>query len=363
MKTIASSPPPSTLHRIAAAAIALWCCVFCATAAPAQELVAGVFVNPPFVIRASDGQYTGMVIDLWKAVEEKLDIQSRFVEYRSLESLVRATTSGDVDVILTNFIVTHERARDLKFSYPWYDTGTRILIHEQHSSSVVDELRRTGHFKAYAGIFALICAITVGLTLFRRRYDPTFTKKWADGLSINLYELIIAAKSGRYSPIFLGWFGYVLAAVWMLFGVALIAYITSTVTSAMTTASLTQEINSVRDLPGRTVGVIAGSAEAGHIRRFLVQTVEYANIGEAVASLEKGEVDAVVSDAPALEYWVRTHPLSETQVVGALFFPNKFAFAANVRHTALIDRISIELIHLHELGAVQEIKERYFETH
>ena len=43
------------------------------------------------------------------------------------------------------------------------------------------------------------------------------------------------------------------------------AYVTSSVTSVMTTLSLTNQINSVADLPGKSIGVFAGSVAEGRV--------------------------------------------------------------------------------------------------
>ena len=177
---------------------------------------------------------------------------------------------------------------------------------------------------------------------------------------MSLYNLMVAAKSGRFETKRIGWIGYILSTVWMIFGVALIAYVTSTVTSAMTTVSLTNGITSFRDLPGKTVGVISGSAEGLYLRQSFIGTLEFDHIEDAISALEKEAVDAVVAEAPALEYWIHRNPQSDMQIVGPLFYPAKFALATNFAHSGIADRISVRIIELQEQGILNELKAKYF---
>ena len=144
----------------------------------AQEIVlkGGVFVNPPFVIKHQDRTFTGMVIDLWDLIDDSLGATATLVEYPSLNALIEGAATGEVDLILTNLFVTHERANSLKFTYPWYDTGLKIMVAAESKASIIEELRRNGRLDTYLIIFFLIASATVALTLFRRRIDPEFPK-------------------------------------------------------------------------------------------------------------------------------------------------------------------------------------------
>ena len=107
----------------------------------------------------------------------------------------------------------------------------------------------------------------------------------------------------------------------------MLAYVTSTVTSVMTTLSLTAQINGLADLPGKTVGVFTGSVAEEFAQESGLATRSYANIDAAVEGLLAGRIDAIVGDAPVLSYYAHTHPHLPLQVVGAIFEPDKSALA------------------------------------
>lgn len=45
--------------------------------APPEELVVGVYFSPPFVEEHDDGNYSGMAIDLWETVADRMDLAER----------------------------------------------------------------------------------------------------------------------------------------------------------------------------------------------------------------------------------------------------------------------------------------------
>ena len=74
-------------------------------AAPARSVEVGLFVSPPFVMKAADG-HDGMAVDLWELVADRLGLASRYRVYPSVRELVAATEAGEVDVAVTNLSIT-----------------------------------------------------------------------------------------------------------------------------------------------------------------------------------------------------------------------------------------------------------------
>lgn len=326
----------------------------------AELLRVGVYVSPPFVIQDSKGAFKGMAIELWETAAKVLGLTYKYVHYHNFKDLITATMHGDVDVLVTNFTVTLERAEMMEISYPWFDSGMRLLVNAENKSSVFDELKDKGQLYAYAWLGGLMFALTVIITLARRYFDKNFHRGWKEGLAISLHDLVLAAKSGRIPHQYFGWVGYLLSAAWMVLGVALIAYVTSTLTSAMTSVALTSDIHSLYDLPGKSVGVVSGSVSNDFLLSRGIEVVPYDEIDDIIKDLHARKLDAFVDDAPVLEYYVYSHPELGMDVVGNLFSPEKYAFAANKSRAKLMDAVSLQLIGLHESGELQRIKEKYF---
>lgn len=332
-------------------------------AQPSQPVTVGVYTHPPFVMKQGD-TFTGMAVELWERVADRLNIESRYVEFDNVGALVAAAASGTIDVGVTNITVTKDRAERIDFTHPWFDAGQRIMINDDRGAGFQELFRglsNSGHLRAYAWIAFVIAVATCLLTLFDRHFDKDFPRRWRDGIAESFYTVMSIATSGR-SPTrknLFGWAGRIWQGMWLVCGIAVLAYVTSSVTSVMTTLSLTSQINSVADLSGRVVGVQPGSIAEGYAREAGFSTRTFNHIDDAAQALIDGRIDAIIDDAPVLEYYAHTNPQQAVSVVGPIFSPDKYAFGLP-HQGSLTRRISVELIGAHESGLIEEIKARYF---
>jgi polar amino acid transport system substrate-binding protein len=331
-----------------------------------SPLTVGVYVSAPFVEHGDGDSYSGMAIELWDTIAQRMNLDYRYTHYPSLHDLVSATENGEVDVAVTNLTITRNRAEIVSFTQPWYDAGLRIMVPDSGGAGgfwgVIDGLRDAGHLRAYAWLLFVIVLATIGFTIFDRRFDPAFPKRWREGVAESFYHVMSIATSGRTSRQNLfGWVGRIWQAFWLLIGVGVIAYITSSVTSIMTAVSLTQGISSLADLPGKTVAVFEGSVSEDYIAELGITTRAYLGIDEAVEAIKAGQVDALVGDAPVLEHYAHSYPGQRMAVVGNIFHPDKYGFAFP-RDSDLTRPVTLHILDLVEDGTLAEIRMRYFGT-
>lgn len=330
---------------------------------PARPITVGVYVHPPFVMK-EDGKYTGMAIDLWEEAARQLNLLTEYVEMNNVGTLIQAIQTGKIDVAVTNMTVTRDRAERIDFTHPWFDAGQRIMTTKGHGAGftdLVEGLRVSGHLRAYGWLALVILVSTILMTFFDRRFDEDFPKRWRDGLAESFYTVMTVATSGK--PVarknLFGWIGRIWQAAWLVCGIAVLAYVMSSVTSVMTTLSLTSQITSVNNLAGRTVGVQPGSVSETYARKNGVNALPFDQIDEAVNALLKGQIDAVIGDAPVLEYYAHIHTDMPVVVVGPIFEPDKYAFG--LRHGNNLTRpLSVELIGASENGRIEEVRKQYF---
>jgi ABC-type amino acid transport substrate-binding protein len=340
----------------------------CGTVAQAQNVEGrvsvGLYKSPPFVMTAEDGSLTGMAVDLWERLDDVLKLETEYIFYDSLKDLTDAAASGDIDVAVTNLTITQERAERVNFTQPWFDAGLRIMVADQQGSGIsalVRGLSSAGHLRVYGWMLLFVLTATVVLTLFDRRFDPDFPKRWRDGLAEGFYTVMSVATSGKppsRSKLF-GWVGRMWAAVWLVCGIGVLAFVTSSVTSVMTTLAITGTINSPADLPGKTVAVFTGSVSEEFARTFGLTSRSYFGIDEAVVALVAGRVDAIVADAPVLEYYEHIRPENDLSVVGPIFEPDKYGFAMPLDST-LRKSLTVALLGLKEEGVIDDLRTIYF---
>jgi len=330
--------------------------------APLRQVKVGVYISDPFVIKDGD-TFNGMAVDLWRDIGARLGLVSQFVEYPNYTELVKAVSENQVDVAVSNITITEKRAEIVDFTHPWFDAGLRIMVHREAGNSwedLIGDLENAGHLATYAWIGIVILIATILLTFFDRRFDPNFPRRWLEGIAESFYHVVSLATSGKSSRKNLfGWLGRIWQAFWLVFGIAVVAYVTSSVTSVMTVAHISNNINNLADLQNKTVGVRTGSIAQQLLQARSISTVNFDHLPEAVKALTDDEISAIVGDSPVLEYYTHKYASEPVEIVGNIFSPDKYGFAFP-RHSDLVKPASIAIISLQESEELANLKTKYF---
>lgn len=327
-----------------------------------SSLKVGILLLPPFDEQTTNG-YTGMAIDLWQAVAAKIGVGYQYQTFETLPTLLDAVANRKIDVVVGSLAVTEPRLLRMDFTQPWFQSGQRIMIDRRHRSSLAtlfDNLARSGHLEVYTWLGILIAIATIGLTIFDRYFDEEFHKEWHKGFIESFYHVISVTTSGKTSHKRLfGVYGRIIAAVWMICGVAVIAYITSSITSVMTTTSMMSQVNGRTNLPGKTVGVLKGSVAADYCFDEALTCISYDEPTALIDALRTGDVDAIIGDAAILEYYQHSHPKVPVMVVGAVFRPEQMGFAAPLG-SPLIRPMNLAIVANMQSGMIDRLRAKYF---
>ncbi len=361
------SPAPRRFNRLWAMILAAFLMLALpahAQPAPAgaAPLKVGVYVVPPFVIKTPNG-YGGMAIDLWQEIAAKLDLNYQYVEIPSFPDLLQAVSAGQVDIGVSDITITQERLQRMDFTQPWFDSGLRVMIDQDRQARlglVMKKLYDGGHLRIFMWLGVAIIAATIGLTLLDRRFDDEFTKKWSEGIIESLYHVLSVVTSGKSShKLLFGVYGRLLAALWLIIGVAVVAYITSSITTVMTVVTLNDQIRSNADLQGKTVGVVDGTVAEAFCLDAGVTTQTFIDLPGAVHAMLRRQVAAIVGDAPTLEYYDNSHPELPITEVGEIFQPSKYGFATPLG-SSLTREISVQIVAAMEDGTLAKLHAKYF---
>ena len=155
--------------------------------------------------------------------------------------------------------------------------------------------------------------------------------------------------------------GRLLGAMWLAFGVAVVAYVTSSITSVMTASQMAHQISSFGDLHGKHVGVMAGSVGETFSRAAMLDLQAFDTMEQAVDALVQGRISAIVRDAPVLEWYDHAHPELPITVVGPVYNIEKYGFALP-QNSPLTRPVSEAILRLQEKGGLDTLRTRYFGT-
>jgi ABC-type amino acid transport substrate-binding protein len=149
------------------------------------------------------------------------------------------------------------------------------------------------------------------------------------------------------------------AILWMVVSIVLIAYFTAAVTTEMTVKSLTGDISGPGDLPGVKVGTIAASTAETWLKKNKARMTSYPDVSTAIAALNSGELKAVVYDAPVLRYYLSKKIGTRLRLVGPIFEKQSYGIGLQ-QDSPLRVPINRALLALNERGFMDELQKKWF---
>lgn len=326
----------------------------------------GVYEVPPFAEPDAALKWKGFAVVLFEASAIQLQMIPEFRQYANIDDLMSAVEKGEVEAGIGNIMVTSKRLTQVDFSQPILDGGLRVMVPSDRThtlrrlwNGLVDD----GHVQVLFWALVGMLVLSVVVMAVLRRLDQEFSKHWHEGFAEAMYHVVSVMMTGKTSykgKIGPGWLGRVIATVWLVFGVASVAYVTSSITSVMTADTISDAVHGPKDLPGRTVGVITGSVGARYCAEHGIDVVTYDTLDEAARALADRVTDAVVSDAQSLEFYDVSHPQVNVAVVGEMFERRHYAFPINRAAEDLRRRIDVVLVGLREDGMLEQLRRRSF---
>jgi polar amino acid transport system substrate-binding protein len=304
-----------------------------ATSNPAlqKELVIGTKEAPPFAMKDTDGNWSGISIDLWRRVAEGLHLRYRFAEEPNVRGLIDGVVGGKYDAAVAALTVTSTRESIVDFTQPFYVTGLGIAVPAGGEASwapVIHTLTSFGFAQAVGVLAGLALAVGLVIWLFERHHNEQFGGGAAKGLSSGVWWSTVAMTqryTGEIGPRTLP--GRLVAIVWMVASIVAIAIFTASVTSSLTIRHLQGKVHDVSDLPSVRVGAVAGTSTEDTLVMLRIPYREYATPSDGLNALHARSLDAFVYDKPLLAWIIHTQFPSSIELAETTFETQEYAFA------------------------------------
>lgn len=333
-----------------------------AAAAEGRPLRVATGAMAPFVLPRGD-QLTGFSIDLWTELARRMRVDFVWVDKGSRSEQLESVRGGEVDVAISALVMTPERERIVDFSQSYFDSGLQIMVRAESGSEAIDALLAI----PWAAIGRLFVAAIVVMFLWanvlwvvERRRNPALARSYVAGIGEALWRTLLIMATGEHgdrdAPGALR--RLLIACVWLV-GIVLIAQLTATVTSTQTVHRLRSNIAGPADLPGKTIATVPDTVAAAYLAQARLPIVEVGGAGDGIDLLLRGKVQALVFDAPTLQYWAARSGGGALRVVGPVFRPEKYGIVVPVG-SPLRKKINEALLGVYQDGTYEEIYARWF---
>lgn len=303
----------------------------------------------PFVYKTASGEWTGFDIELAQAIGEELKTPIAFQNYNSFPDLLKAVQDRKTDAAISSISITSDRAKKMEFSTPYFNSGLMIMTREQADSSFDKAI--SAFFKKDVPFYAKTLAPVVFI-FFALLVVCTFIVHATTSMNLqdSFYAIVTADKTS------LNRFWHL---SFVLVGTVFLGIFVAQLTSAITTRNFVYDISLPRDLRGKDVATVAGTTSVPFLQEKGAKIHQVTDINDAYKMLEASQVDAIVYDAPTLQFYSKNDGAGKVAAVGSVFAQQGYGIALP-EGSELRTRINQAILKIKENGIYDHLYDRYF---
>lgn len=311
-------------------------------------------------------EYSGFSIEVFDAIAEEIGLEYSIYSVNSIAKMLDDIKRGQADIATAALGITSDREEVLEFSHPYYETGLQIMIPQKESSisTIPKAILQIIFSKEVLFIFLFffgVLLISAHIIWFAERKDnEDFPDKYWNGIGIAIWWAAVTVTTVGYgdkTP--KGVPGRVFGLIWIFAGYFAFSYFTATVTSTVTLQEIESNIRGVDDLYGKEVATVSSSAAEYYLLENGINPNTFNTIDDAVDLLLKGDIDAIVYDAPVLQYYASDEGYGKVDVTGNVFQQQAYGFALP-KGSQLRKDINLGYLKLVESGEYKQIQNRWF---
>ena len=322
---------------------------------------------PPFVIY-EDRAYSGFEVELVRLVGAQLGMEVEIHAVDTVAKQIDDITRGVAQLGLGGVAITGAREEVADFSVPVLDSGLTILTTNDDSRGLGDRILSFLNAIASSDLPWLLVVFGVAVLVaahmiwwLERRHNPDFAVPYRKGIWDSFYWSVVTMSTVGYGDkVARGTRGRVLALIWIALGTLVFASFTASIASSLAVNELRSEISGPDDLLGRRVATVVHSAGESYLPSIGVGPVVVDRVDDAYRLLSEGEVEAVVFDAPVLQYHAAREGAGEVITVGSDFQRVQYGLMLSEQDAELRERVNLALLDLVESGVYGRLHDGWF---
>lgn len=314
-----------------------------------------------------DGRRVGFAAELWDQLARESGLEYDVQVVNSAQEIIDAVKNKTADIGVGAISVTSKREEVIDFTQPFYESGLQVLT-AGGGGSFADNIVQmiTNLFSLeLIGMFLLLMTTMFIISHLVWRYEHKVNSdQWPEDYKSGIWEsfwwtlsTLLVGGADNKGPVGVG--GRIVAIVWMLLSIVLVSLLTASFTTTLTINTLKGDINGPGDLPGRKVATVQGSTAETWLNAKGSKVTPLADVAACIAELREGRVQAVVYDAPVLQYEAAKTNDEKLQMVGPVFERQNYAFALQ-QDSTLREKLNQALLTIHERGIGIELRKKYF---
>ena len=317
----------------------------------------------PFVF-VDDEELRGFSIDYWTEVAGRIGATTEWCVAETVGDIIDLASTEQADAAIAGISITSDREAIIDFSQPYYTSGQQIVTATGGASTA-----RTLFGLIFSQAFLFPVSILILLVLvvshlvwwFERGHDSDdFPYEYRHGIGEAIWWSTVSVITGGEAVKNINTaLSRLIAVFWMLVGLFLLAFVTARATSLLTIAELESDISGIEDLAGRSVSTVEGTATVDFLRtEARLEPRQAETLAAALDDLEAGETDAVVFDAPVIQYEIASSN-RDLQLVEPTLGRDPYGIAMP-QGSPLVEPVNAAVIEIGRDGTLDELLAEWF---
>jgi polar amino acid transport system substrate-binding protein len=308
-------------------------CAFGAEPPQAGTLRIAVYDVPPYGYANPDGSFSGISVDLWRRVAERLERQFKLIPVSEMESVLSGLEQGQYDAAIGAITITPEREKRVDFSYPAHRSGVAVALRKDRGPLSALNAYAAATTELSPLIFsslAMLVLIGTAMWMIERRHPSAQgSESSVVTLRDGLYWAIVTMTTVGYgdkTP--KSTVGRVIAVSWMFASLVWVSLLSTSLVSRLTAERVeSRDLVASIDLAKKKLAAVAQSSGAEYLDQHHLQYVKFSNLPDALDSLAGGKSDAVVNSVGALQYLISKRHAGTEEMPQGLLAPAYMAIA------------------------------------
>jgi ABC-type amino acid transport substrate-binding protein len=308
-------------------------CAFGAEPPQSGTLRIAVYDVPPYGYANPDGSFSGISVDLWRRVAERLERQFKLIPVAEMESVLSGLEQGQYDAAIGAITITPEREKRVDFSYPAHRSGVAVALRKDKgplSALNAYAAATTELSPLIFGSLAMLVLIGTAMWMIERRHPSAQgSESSVVTLRDGLYWAIVTMTTVGYgdkTP--KSTVGRVIAVTWMFASLVWVSLLSTSLVSRLTAERVeSRDLVASIDLAKKKLAAVAQSSGAEYLDQHHLQYVKFSNLPDALDSLAGGKSDAVVNSVGALQYLISKRRAGTEEMPQGLLAPAYMAIA------------------------------------
>ncbi len=329
-----------------------------------EGLKVGAVKQTPFVVK-TDGEHSGIAVDLWDSIAKELGEPYTLVEYseEDMKNAFHALHRGDIDLLIGALPMTRSNLEMADFSIPFYvDKVVPIVMHD-YTHNLVLVLKMM--FFSFAWILGIFLTLYILYIYFLWYYEGEYISAIPkgsrhEGVFYLFWKDILIGRHGDEIPKTLQ--GKALIFLRLIFSYFLLALFTSLLISSLTVSlsKWTDPIQYISDLEGRKIGVLAGSKPSRRGEALGLKMESFKSMKAGITALEERKIGAFLADFSLADAYLRGKDREKVQISHFVLKEDLHAFATRPGNP-LLRKINEQMLTLRKNGVTSKICKSYLE--